>query len=296
MVQAKTLSPEDDAKNKAAAAKVSYVLPWMINVVVQSLPYLADREMIKKTLEECKGNIDTAVSILLDAEERASVSSQQGSSCTERDPDSEDEESVGPKKKQDRRMSRATKAFLKEKAEQEKKDLPPQTTTVAKAEPTPVTEPLHASIELPVRPHKPQKPKETPQKMKDVENEVWVPPSDDDDGDDDFQPELEEADDDVASDYSVSSRSQSRGFVSIAPKPLHIAVHTAKSYQKQPGPQRKRQTARDRIEMKKAAQKAARKESKRNGAQASRQLEVTSINVKKNPPLDLGIGIKTLYI
>jgi hypothetical protein len=50
------------------------------------------------------------------------------------------------------------------------------------------------------------------------------------------------------------------------------------------------------METKKAAQKAARKESKRQGAQASRQLEITSANVKKNPPIDLGIGIKTLYI
>jgi OTU domain-containing protein 3 len=291
----KALSPEDDAKNKAAAAKVSYVLPWMVNVVTQSLPYLADREMIKKTLEECKGNIDTAVSILLDAEERASVSSQPGSSCTERDPDSDEEEFTGPNKKQDRRMSRATKALRKEKAEQEKKDIIPQATAVAKAESTPVIEITPPSIELPVRPHKPSKHRSVPRKPKSEDDDEWATPSDDD-GDDDFHPDLDDVDDEVASNCSESSRSQPRALPSIVPKPLHITIHTAKTYQKQPGPQRKRQTARDRIEMKKAAQKAARKESKRQGAQASRQLEVTSVNVNKSPPIDLGMGIKTLYI
>jgi OTU domain-containing protein 3 len=268
----------------------------MINVVHQSLPYLADREMIKKTLEESKGNIDTAVSILLDAEERASVSSQQGSSCTERDPDSDDEELVGPKKKQDRRMSRATKALRKDKAQQKKEEVIPQvpSATKADAEPTPVTEPPSPAIELPVRPHITPHPRIVPRKLKSENDDEWVNTPSDDDGDGDFQPDLDDADDDVASNYSGSNRSQSQPLPAIAPKPLHITVHTAKTYQKQPGPQRKRQTARDRIEMKKAAQKAARKESKRS---ASRQLEVTSINVTKNPPqLDLGIGIKTLYI
>jgi OTU domain-containing protein 3 len=295
-VQAKALSPEDDAKNKAAAAKVSYVLPWMINVVTQSLPYLADRETIKKTLEESKGNIDTAVSILLDAEERASVSSQPGSSCTERDPDSDHEEFVGPNKKQDRRMSRATKALRKEKAEQERRDTAQNATTTAEEEPAAVTATLIPAIELPVRQYKPILPKDPPRILKTEDDDEWATPSDDD-GDGDFQPELDDINDDAASQYSDRSRSQTRILPPTAPKPLHITVHTTKTYQKQPGPQRKRQTARDRVEMRKAAQKAAQKERKRNGAQASRQLEVTSINVNKNPPpIDLGMGIKTLYI
>jgi OTU domain-containing protein 3 len=268
----------------------------MVNVVTQSLPYFADKEMIKKTLEECKGNIDAAVSILLDAEERASVSSQPGSSCTERDPDSDHEEFVGPNKKQDRRMSRATKALRKEKAEQEKKDITEHVTVGAKEEPPPVAGSPPTAIELPVRPYKPQHPKDIPRKIKAEDDDEWATPSDDD-GDGEYQPELDEVDEDAASQYSNRSRLETRILPPTAPKPLHITVHTAKTYQKQPGPQRKRQTARDRMEMKKAAQKAARKESKRNGAQASRQLEVTSINVNKNPPpLDLGMGIKTLYI
>jgi OTU domain-containing protein 3 len=272
------------------------VLPWMINVVTQSLPYLADRETIKKTLEESKGNIDTAVSILLDAEERASVSSQPGSSCTERDPDSDNEEFVGPNKKQDRRMSRATKALRKEKADQESRDLPPHTTTAAKEEPTVTTGTPTPAIELPVRQYKPILPKDVPRKLKAEDDDEWTTPSDDD-VDGEFQPDLDDIDDDAASQFSDRSRPQTRILPLNAPKPLHITVHTAKSFQKQPGPQKKRQTTRDRIEMRKAAQKAAQKERKRNGAQVSRQLEVTSINVNKNPPpIDLGMGIKTLYI
>jgi OTU domain-containing protein 3 len=270
----------------------------MINVVTQSLPYFADKEMIKKTLEECKGNIDAAVSILLDAEDRASVSSQPGSSCTERDPDSDHEEFTGPNKKQDRRMSRATKALRKEKAEQETKDTTQHATAANKEEPIVVTGTSTPAIELPVRPYKPPHSKDIPRKIKAEDDDEWTTPSDDDgDGDGDYQPDLDEVDNDATSQYSNRSRLETRILPPTAPKPLHITVHTAKTYQKQPGPQRKRQTARDRIEMKKAAQKAARKESKRNGAQASRQLEVTSINVNKNPPpLDLGMGIKTLYI
>jgi len=79
------------------------------------------------------------------------------------------------------------------------------------------------------------------------------------------------------------------------PKPIKIILNAGKSSQKQQGPQKKRVTARDKLELKKAAQKAARKESKRTGT--ARQLEPTSVNVKTNaPPVDLGIGIKTLYI
>jgi hypothetical protein len=264
----------------------------MVNVVISSLPYLADREKIKKTLEECKGSIDTAVSILLDAEERASVSSQPGSSSTERDPDSDDEY-IGPKKKQDRRMSRATKA-LKEKAEQQKRDAATQATAIAKSEPTPVIKQNSAAIELPVRPHKQELPIIASSKVRGENDDGWVSRSDDD-ADDDYQPDMDDADD-ATSDHSGASRSQFK-MSSTTSKPLQTVLSNSKSFQKQPGPQKKRETARERIERRKLAQKAARKETKRKGGQTARQLEVTSINVNKNsPPLDLGMGIKTLYI
>ena len=94
----------------------------MINTVMSSLPYLADRATIQKTLEECKGSVDNAVSKLLDAEDQSSASASQGSSSVERDPDSEDEDVVSmARKKQDRRLSRATRAVLEKKEEQRRK-------------------------------------------------------------------------------------------------------------------------------------------------------------------------------
>lgn len=86
---------------------------------MSSLPYLADRAIIQKTLEECKGSIDNAVSKLLDAEDQSSASASQGSSSVERDADSEDEDVISmARKKQDRRLSRATRAALEKNEEQ----------------------------------------------------------------------------------------------------------------------------------------------------------------------------------
>lgn len=77
----------------------------MMDVVSSSLPYLADKPTIKRTLEECKGDINLAVDKLLNAEENGSQSSAQESSSVEREPDSDEEYTRGPSKKQDRRMS-----------------------------------------------------------------------------------------------------------------------------------------------------------------------------------------------
>ena len=79
----------------------------MVDVVSASLPFLADKPTIKRTLEECKGNIDVAVDKLMGAEENGSLSSAQESSSVEREPDSEDEYpgKDGPNKKRDRRLS-----------------------------------------------------------------------------------------------------------------------------------------------------------------------------------------------
>ena len=96
----------------------------MINAVQKSLPFLTNTDTIRKTLEECKGNLDDAVCKLLDAEDRGSIPSTQESSPAEPDRDSaddKDEEYCAPKKKQDRRLSRATRIAMKAKEEQCKK-------------------------------------------------------------------------------------------------------------------------------------------------------------------------------
>jgi OTU domain-containing protein 3 len=83
----------------------------MENVVIQSLPFLADPETIRRTLEECKGSIDNAVSKLLDAEERSSVTSTTDSSSSKRQMESDDDyedESSQSRKRRDRRQSSAT--------------------------------------------------------------------------------------------------------------------------------------------------------------------------------------------
>lgn len=103
------LSPEEERNQQEKLAQTPHVLPWMVDVVAKSLPFLADKPAIKRAIEATKGNIDLAVSNLMDAEENGSGSSQHESSSVERDHDSDDEAHDGPNKKQDRRMSRASK-------------------------------------------------------------------------------------------------------------------------------------------------------------------------------------------
>lgn len=104
------LSLEEEARQQERLQLTSHALPWQIDVVSKSLPFLADRPTIKRALEAARGDINTAVSSLLDAEEHASASSAQESSSVERDHDSGDDDYHGPNKKQDRRMSRAAKS------------------------------------------------------------------------------------------------------------------------------------------------------------------------------------------
>lgn len=267
----------------------------MINVVTSSLPYLADSATIKKTLEDCKGNIDTAVSILLDAEDRASVSSQQGSSSTERDQDSEDEFAGPNAKRIDRRMSRATKAHQKQVTAENPPPVPRLAEAAPKLEPAPSQLPTPPPIDLPVRPHPKSPSQNAIQRLKKEVGDGWRTQSEDD-SDAEFQPDYFEPDDDAASVCSSASQSQPMDPAVKSSKPVPIAMRHNKTLQKQPGPQRKKVTARDRIDIKKAAQKAARKETKRKEAQGGKgKLEATSVNANHSPPLELA-GIKTLYI
>ena len=86
----------------------------MIEAVITSMPYYADRSTIRKLLEKHKGSVDMAVSELLDGEYQSSESSAHGSSSVERDQDSDNDSfSSGPNKKQDRRLSRAARQHVK---------------------------------------------------------------------------------------------------------------------------------------------------------------------------------------
>lgn len=106
----KALTPEEEQRQREKLAQAPHVLPWMIDVVEKSIPWIADKATIKRAIEAAKGNIDNAVSALLDAEGDNSSSSQHENSSVERDHNSDDDMHDGPNKKQDRRMSRASRA------------------------------------------------------------------------------------------------------------------------------------------------------------------------------------------
>lgn len=132
-VAARVLTEEEERQQKEKLAQAPAVLPWQIDIVAKSLPFLADKPTIKRALEAARGNIDLAVSRLLDADEADAASggstsrsfssggeaaSWQGSSSVERDADSGDEEDGEEadgtygrrgRKKQDRRLSRASR-------------------------------------------------------------------------------------------------------------------------------------------------------------------------------------------
>lgn len=108
-VSPKVLSPEQERRQQEKLAQTPHVLPWQIEVVEKSLPYLADKPTIKRAIEAARGNLNNAVDALLEAEENGSTSSHVESSSVERDHDSDDESHEAPNKKQDRRMSRASR-------------------------------------------------------------------------------------------------------------------------------------------------------------------------------------------
>ena len=293
------MSPEAEKEQKEKLAKTPYVLPWMVNLVMQSLPYLADRATIQKTLEECKGNVDNAVSKLLDAEERGSTSSAQESSSVEREPDSDEENLSGPNKKQDRRLSRATRTMLKEKEEQKKHELAVRLKTSDKASPT---------NDPPTLPRQPPT-QSVKEDVEETEEEDW-----------EHDPTYRDSESASASasDYSTASKPRANGIrlklsqpkrendkdppVSEDSHPANgVNIGGGRTQQRQPGPKQKRPTQRDKRDMKKLAQKAAAKERKQciaAGRMVNGKNGAIAVVVKKgkeNSPA-IETGIKTLWI
>lgn len=106
-VSPRTLTPEEEAAQEQLLRETPLVQPWQIELVQTSLNYIADRATIKKALEAARGNINAAVSALLDEQEHGSASSAQESSSVEHGHESDAEMSAGPPK---RRTSRARRA------------------------------------------------------------------------------------------------------------------------------------------------------------------------------------------
>ena len=114
MVKDNPISPQAQHEAQVALAKAPCALPLQVNSVLESLPFCADRATIQKTLEECNGSVHQAVSQLIENQSQSSASSRRGSSSVERDHDSDEDEFSGPKKKQDRRLSRVKRAIKDE--------------------------------------------------------------------------------------------------------------------------------------------------------------------------------------
>jgi len=282
----------------------------MVNVVTQSLPYLADRATIQRTLEDCRGSIDNAVSKLLDAEERGSVSSAQESSSVEREPDSDEEALSGPKKKQDRRLSRATRTVLKEKEEQRKRDL-----ALRLKESKPPKLNGHT-------PHQEDDKHENDPKYENARKYEDADETEEEDWRDGTFKDSESASASAsASDYSSTnntSRPKTNGVKLKLSQPKRETPNGTtivftnnsgpKTQQKQHSPKPKRITQRDKKDIKKAAQKAAAKERKQ-GVAVGKAVNGTAgtkgggggggvslvKNGKENTPA-IEAGIKTLYI
>ena len=97
------ISPEAEKQLQRELAKGPKIESWMVDVVMQVLPYDANRSIVEQTIKECRGNVDLAVQYLLP---ETSPETSERSSSIERDPDSDDEWNQKPSKKQDRRQSR----------------------------------------------------------------------------------------------------------------------------------------------------------------------------------------------
>jgi len=255
-VKERALTQEEEQKQKDNLAQTPRVLPWQVDVVSQSLPFLADKPTIRRMLEECKGNVDAAVTKMLDAEEGGSISSAQESSSVEREQDSDDEAYNGPNKKQDRRMSRAVKdrqRIMSKLATQDDNDSLPETIPDSESEASSVP---CASQDVAVK-------RETDTESVKAETKP------------------------VSTDARPVPRIRLKG-----PKPPEPSMN-GKTMQNQPGP---RVSARQKKDMKKQAQKAARKERAQTGdSKTQAGMALRSKGYAANPP-PIETGFRTLYI
>lgn len=272
-VKPKVLSMEEEQRQREKLAQTPHVLPWQIDVVSKSLPYLADKPTIKRALEAANGDVNVAVSNMLDEQEYGSTSSQQESSSVERDHDSDDDMHDAPNKKQDRRMSRASKA-QRARSKESKHALSRLATYDGSQESVGSWESENSSIPEP------------------SQQSTFTQPA-----------EIEGIEPRVKDEGSTSaSRSESPAKPSIRlklhpPKPPAPLQRVGKTQQLQPGP---RLTARDRKDIKKQAQKAARKERQQAATRSGRTqspskagLALRQKGMTETPPVET---LRTLYI
>lgn len=271
-VKPQVLSLEEEQRQKEKLAETPHVLPWMVDVVSKSLPYLADKPTIKRALEAAKGDVNAAVSALLDEQEYGSTSSQQESSSVEREHDSDDEMGDGPNKKQDRRMSRASKAQRARSAETQHA-LSHLAAYDGSQDSFSSWESENSNIP------------DSSQRSTNTQSTPF----------EDAEPRFKTEDSTSAS-RSESPAKPTVRLKLLPPKPPDHTQRVGKTQQRQPGP---RITARDRKDIKKQAQKAARKERQQLAAQGGARSESPSkaglaLRQKtETPPVET---LRTLYI
>ena len=296
-------SVEAAAEAKSQLANAPFIAPWMIDVVIQSQTYLEDRAIIQKKLEDAKGDVNAVVDRLIESQQGwSSPGASDGSSSIEREHDSHDEDYTGPKKKQDRRLSRASRVAIKEKEGQRKHELAVR----MKDRQLPTTEESASPPIISVNDVKLYDSDET-------EEEDWRNGSS-------FQDSESASVSTSASDYSVPSKPASGGVrlklsqpkkdadkLQPPPKTTHSTTAVAgghasplsgASKEGKAAPRRKRLYRRNEIEAKKLAQKMNAKNRKRNtAAQARGQDGVIPLTHagKENTPV-VQAGIKLLCI
>lgn len=248
-------------------------------MVESSLPFLADKATIKRTIEECKGNVNDAVSKLLDEEEGNTTSSQQESSSVERDHDSDDDALYGPNKRRNRRMSKATRTLMAANNQHRREAFSR-------------LEPANGSQEsLPSS--------SGSQAWEDVDDssQQSIPRTvKKEDGDTEYTPEIEGSDERHSAPPSLQ-RVPSRLKINFSPSSSNPTFTAGKTQVRQPGPQGRavRTTARQRKELKKQAQKTARKQRAQADARSSGIAE-RKTELPMHLKTTLEQGLKTIHI
>ncbi|KAL8939283.1 MAG: hypothetical protein Q9211_002808 [Gyalolechia sp. 1 TL-2023] len=296
-------SVEAAAEAKEQLAKVPHVAPWMIDLVIKSQSYLEDRVVIQKKLEDAKGDVNAVVDNLIECQQVwSSPGASDGSSSIEREHDSDDEDYTGPKKKQDRRLSRASRVAIKEKEDQRKHELAVR----MKDRQLPTTEESVSPPVISVNDVKLHDSDET-------EEEDWRHGSS-------YQDSESASVSTSASDYSITSKPVSGGVrlklsqpkkdankLQPPPKTTHkpttktnerVAPSFGVATEEKAAPRRRRLYRRDELDAKKLAQKAnAKNRKKDNAARVRGQQSISPLThtVKENTPM-VQAGIKMLCI
>lgn len=70
------INPNAPVEGKKTNGGGKYALPWMVDMVMMSLPFLAPEEEVAKAIEECKGDVNEAVGRMLDQQYAEETSSE----------------------------------------------------------------------------------------------------------------------------------------------------------------------------------------------------------------------------